>query len=254
MAGEMPMMFEADFPLYVLVDEESGEVLISAEGVLGFFIDPEEQSPEVIFLRGREVNKRRPKAEDAVLEIMNCRREKIGEYFIGRVVRGDAGVKMVEGKVSNVSYRFFGNRCEYPEAEKIWRRWASGVALEKGEWLQWPVCYQNAWLHVVQNSWFASNRRAARYGIDDVAYLDGAQISTKSGFYCALGEAVNGTGGYFGSNLDALADCISSSYGEGPLVKIIWRNFQASQSSLDSVFLESVMSVMREFRVDVATC
>lgn len=95
------------------------------------------------------------------------------------------------------------------------------VALEKGEWLQWPASHHSAWLHVVQNAWFASNHRVARYGVNDVAHLDGAQISTKSGFFCALGEAVDGPGGYFGSNLDALADCISSSFGEGPPVKIV---------------------------------
>ncbi|MCE7548741.1 hypothetical protein LZG43_01875 [Streptomyces thermodiastaticus] len=36
-----------------------------------------------------------------------------------------------------------------------------------------------------------------------------------------MGEAVNGPGGYFGSHLDALVDCISSSFGEGPPVKIV---------------------------------
>ncbi|MFI1161274.1 barstar family protein [Streptomyces sioyaensis] len=57
--------------------------------------------------------------------------------------------------------------------------------------------------------------------VDDVAYLDGAHISKKSGFLYALGETVNSTGGYFGANLDDLADCTSSSFGERPLVRII---------------------------------
>ncbi|WP_234437108.1 barstar family protein [Streptomyces maremycinicus] len=90
--------------------------------------------------------------------------------------------------------------------------------------------------------------------MEEVVHLDGGQISTKSGFYCALGEAVNGPGGYFGSNLDALADCISSGFGEGPPARIIWRNFQASQESLDRAFLDSIVGLMREFRVDLATC
>lgn len=240
--------------MYVLSDEESGNVLVAAEEVEGFFVDPQEESPEVVFLRAHEVNKDRRRTEAAVLEIMNPQGGKIGEYFVGRVVRIDLGIESPNDKISSVSYRIFGNRCEYPKAAKIWRRWASGVALVKGEWLQQPVSYQSTWLHVVQNSWFASNRRAARYGVGDVADLDGEHISTKSGFYCALGEAVNGPGGYFGSNLDALAECISSSSAERPPLKIVWRNFQTSQNSLDPAFLESVMGIMREFRVDVATC
>lgn len=84
--------------------------------------------------------------------------------------------------------------------------------------------------------------------------LDGAQMPTKSGFLCVLGEAVNGPGGYFGSNLYALADGISASFREGPPVKIVWRYFRVSQNSLDRAFVNSVIEVMSEFNVDVAIC
>lgn len=181
MAGELPVVGKVDFPLYVVSDEESGGVLVAAEGVEGFFVDPEAESPEVAFLRVHEVEKGRRRVEDAVMAVMNRQREKIGEYFIGRAVLGDLGVGEPGGNILRVAFRFFGNRCEYPEAERIWPRWASGVALEKGEWVRWPANYQGAWLHVVQNSWFASNRRAARYGVEDVVHLDGGQISTKPG-------------------------------------------------------------------------
>ncbi|MGV9932141.1 barstar family protein [Streptomyces olivaceoviridis] len=254
MTGELPMTFDADFPMYVVTDEESGEVLLAAEEVEGFFVDPEGESPEVVFLRAHRVEKDRRRTDNAVLEIVNRRQEKVGEYFIGRAVLGDTGMKLPDGKISSVSYRFFGNRCEYPGAAAVWRRWASSVAMEKGEWLQWPVSHHGAWLHVVQNAWFTSNHRAVRYGVDEVAHLDGDHIFTKSGFFCALGEAVNGPGGYFGSNLDALADCLSSSLDEKPLVRVVWRNFRASQEVLDRAFLDSAIEVMREFRVDIAIC
>ncbi|MBL7498718.1 barstar family protein [Frankia sp. CNm7] len=254
MTSELPMVVEEDFPLYVVADEESGGVLVAAEEVEGFFVDPGEEAPEVIFLRAHEVNMGRRRSEDAVLRIVNRRREKIGEYLIGRVVLGDVGKESSDGKISSVPYRFFGDRCEYPGAARIWRRWALAVAMEKGEWLQWPASHHGAWLHVVQNAWFASNHRAVRYGADDVVHLDGAQISTKPGFFCALGEAVNGPGGYFGSNLDAMADCISSSFREGSQMKIVWQDFRMSQESLGRAFVDSVMEVMREFKVDVAIC
>ncbi|MFE4592146.1 barstar family protein [Streptomyces laurentii] len=251
MVSELPAIGEADFPLYVVTDEESGDVLVAAEEVEGFFVDPEEGAPKVAFLRACEVNGDRRRTEDAVLEIVNRGREKIGEYFIGRVVLGEIDTESAGGKISSVPCRFFGDRCDYPGAAKIWRRWASGVAMEKGDWLQWPASHHSAWLHVVQNAWFTSNRRAVRYGVDDIVYLDGARISTKPGFFCAIGEAVNGPGGYFGSNLDALADCISSSLSEGPPLKIVWRNFRASQESLDRAFIDSIMEIMCEFSVDV---
>jgi RNAse (barnase) inhibitor barstar len=254
MASDLPAVDEIDFPMYVVSDEESRRLLVSAEEIEGFFVDPENEPPGVAFLRVHEVEKGKQRVEDAVMAVMNRRREKIGEYLVGRVTLDASGIEGSGGTVSRVAYRFFGTRCEYPEAERIWQRWVSGAALERGEWLRWPVSYQDAWLHVVQNSWFVLNRRAARYGVDEVVHLDGAQISTKSGFYCALGEAVNGPGGYFGASLDALAECISSSFGEGPPARIIWRNFHASQERLDRAYLDSIAGVMREFNVDLSIC
>ncbi|MFG2889731.1 barstar family protein [Streptomyces sp. NPDC048248] len=248
------MLVEVDFPLYAVSDEGTGNVLVAAEEVEGFFVDPEEEPTEVAFLRAHELNKGRRRTEDAVLEIMNRRQEKIGEYFIGRVVLGDTGQESPDGKISRVPYQYFGNRCEYPGAEKIWQRWATGATLHKGEWLQWPVSYQSAWLHVVQNSWFASNHGSAQVGVDCVAHLDGTNISTRSGFFCALGEAVNGPGGYFGSNLDALADCIASRFTKGSTVKIVWKDFDTSRELLSDAFLDSVMGVIRESRVDITVC
>ncbi|MEU2561262.1 barstar family protein [Streptomyces longispororuber] len=253
MASEPTAVGKVDFPLYVVSDEESGRVLVAAEGVEGFFVDPEEESPEVTFLRTHEVGKGRRRTEDAVMAVMNRQQEKIGEYLVGRVVLGYTEIEEPGGNISRVACPVFGNRCEHPEAERIWPRWASEIALEKGEWLRWPASYQGAWLHVVQNSWFASNRRAARYGEGEVVHLDGRHIATKSGFYCELGEAANGPGGYFGSNLDALADCLSSTSGEGPPTRIVWWNFEASQRSLDRAFLDSITELMRECSVDLTT-
>lgn len=43
--------------------------------------------------------------------------------------------------------------------------------------------------------------------------LDGRKIKSPKDFYREIGAAVNGPGGYFGRNLDALADCLRGGYG-----------------------------------------
>lgn len=43
--------------------------------------------------------------------------------------------------------------------------------------------------------------------------IDGADISDLDTFFCALGEAVNGPGGYFGRTLLALEDCLYGAFG-----------------------------------------
>ncbi|MFI6443739.1 barstar family protein [Kitasatospora sp. NPDC050543] len=55
-------------------------------------------------------------------------------------------------------------------------------------------------------------------------HLDGAGITDRPGFYAALGVAVNGPGGYYGSNLDALADCMRGGFGPVPPFTLHWHD------------------------------
>ncbi|YCU77316.1 barstar family protein [Mycobacteroides abscessus] len=43
--------------------------------------------------------------------------------------------------------------------------------------------------------------------------VDGSRVRTRADFFTELGRAVNGPGGYFGSNLDALVDCLRGGFG-----------------------------------------
>ncbi|QXV58748.1 barstar family protein [Amycolatopsis sp. TNS106] len=242
----------ANYPLYVVVEEESRKILVAAEEVTGFFVgSPHDEAAEVEFLGIHEIAAGRHRVDDAILEIMNYRQEKIGEYFVGRVVRSDAYDYATGGQFAKVAYTVFGNRCEYPEAAAIWRHWASDVALLKGEWRRGDASYQSAWLHVVQNSWFASGRSGASRSFDGVARLDGIDILTSSAFYCALGEAIYGPAGYFGTNLDALAECISSTCESERLREVVWQDFSFSRNVLGDSFTESIVELMREFGVSV---
>ncbi|MGV9424684.1 barstar family protein [Streptomyces sp. NPDC003656] len=64
--------------------------------------------------------------------------------------------------------------------------------------------------------------------------LDGTRISTLEDFWRVVGEAVNGTGGYFGRNLDAFADCLSGGFGtpDDDDYVVEWREHQASRERL----------------------
>ncbi|WP_081982360.1 barstar family protein [Streptacidiphilus albus] len=237
--------------MYRLVDEDSQDVLVEAEDVGGFFVEFEEGPAEVNFLGVHHAGTAGRRAEAAVLEVLNRQQEKIGEYFIGRVERRESRIELMGDGSSSSTYRFFGGLCEYPIAAGVWQRWASGVDLLQGEWFDRPTGDLESWLHVVQNSWFASRRRAARYLTGEVVYLDGLKMVAKPGFYCALGEAMNGPGGYFGSNLDALADCLSSEGGQELPLRIEWRSFDASNDALGHAFVNSILDIMQEFHIEV---
>lgn len=64
--------------------------------------------------------------------------------------------------------------------------------------------------------------------------LDGTQIRTLADFWRAIGEAINGPGGYFGRNLDAFADCLSGGFGapDDDDHVVEWRDHRVSREHL----------------------
>ncbi|MFD9598902.1 barstar family protein [Streptomyces sp. NPDC057908] len=64
--------------------------------------------------------------------------------------------------------------------------------------------------------------------------IDGSRVTGLEQFWNVIGEAVNGPGGYFGRNFDALADCLSGGMGtpdDGDFV-FEWRNHALSARAL----------------------
>ncbi|KND31494.1 barstar family protein [Streptomyces acidiscabies] len=64
--------------------------------------------------------------------------------------------------------------------------------------------------------------------------LDGTRIHTLDDFWHTLGSAINGPGGYFGRNLDALVDCLRGGFGtpdDGDYL-IEWHHHDVSREHL----------------------
>ncbi|MFJ9806548.1 barstar family protein [Streptomyces wuyuanensis] len=239
-------------PLYHIVEEESGKVVIAAHEISGFFVETGAQAADVlIYGSARESVRLGKDLPDVELRVVNSLGKAIGSYYIGRV-----GLRStLEGKGSpeqgGFVATFYGHTCRYATAGAIWRRWASGRPLANGEWARYPVESHDSWLHVVQNSWFETGHAAKRYGVGDICVLDGREILGESSFYCALGESVNGPGGYFGSTLDGLADCLASSRNDSAPFELVWEHFSGAQEKMGASLSASVMDVLREFDVDV---
>lgn len=64
--------------------------------------------------------------------------------------------------------------------------------------------------------------------------LDGGLIDSLVGFYCAMGEAVNGPGGYFGHSFFSFDDSLFGGYGLEYPYTLIWRRSELSRQALDS--------------------
>ena len=84
--------------------------------------------------------------------------------------------------------------------------------------------------------------------------IDGRKIKSSSDFYREIGAAVNGAGGYFGRNLDALADCLRGGFGtpEHRPYEFEWQHSAVSQRYLNEVrygqrtFFDAIQDVFSE--------
>ncbi|MGV9994220.1 barstar family protein [Streptomyces sp. NPDC003374] len=228
---------------YRLIDQETQDVLLTADDLRGFFIAEDLDTQQTLMFAGvQSCNARVRRTETALLQVPDHQGEPIGEYYLGRA--------RLTPSAPDGHLTLQGYTCAYPRAREIWRRWASAEPLPYGEWARHPVDWHESWLHVVQNAWFTGGHRAARYGTDETVTLDGRLLTTGAGFYCALGEAVNGPGGYFGSNLDALDDCLRGSRA-APAFRIEWAHFPHSRRTLGERFMTSLLRLFAEFRIEV---
>jgi RNAse (barnase) inhibitor barstar len=77
--------------------------------------------------------------------------------------------------------------------------------------------------------------------------IDGRKIKSIKDFYREIGVAVNGPGGYFGRNLDALSDCLRGGFGtpEDRPYEFVWEHSAQSRRRLPS-FVDSVRNVFEE--------
>lgn len=81
--------------------------------------------------------------------------------------------------------------------------------------------------------------------------IDGRKILSVNDFYREIGRAVNGRGGYFGENLDALADCLRGGFGtpEDRPFAFDWDHSAASCAHLDATFVAAVREVFDDVGV-----
>jgi hypothetical protein len=81
---------------------------------------------------------------------------------------------------------------------------------------------------------FDATQRPANDPPGSVYHLDSAHITDFTSFLCALGEAINGPGGYFGSSMRALDDCAVGGFGATPPFTLIFHQPDLCYEYLDS--------------------
>lgn len=197
----------------------------------------------------------RARAGDAHLAFLDGSGREIGRYFVNGVtveksVPSARGAGLVDLTV--------GLWCEglLPQADRFWDHLRSGSLTRKGLWHGLDREGRDAWLS-------AALKHRVSLPVEDnsagaVYALDGSNVTDTDGFYCALGEAVNGPGGYFGWNLDAVHDCLGGGWGASPPFTLIWNDSAPARAALGPSltgggerWLDVLMAVFQEHAVSV---
>ncbi|MFJ6406936.1 barstar family protein [Streptomyces hydrogenans] len=122
-----------------------------------------------------------------------------------------------------------------PEGERVWDLIRTGRLNRVGLWHGLAPADRRAWLSVALMSGGYRRQGQSDAPAGRVFTLDGRHIVDEDSFSCALGEAVDGPGGYFGWNLDALDDCLCGGWGATVPFTLHWDSSAVSRERLAEV-------------------
>ncbi|GIH97745.1 barstar family protein [Planobispora siamensis] len=114
-------------------------------------------------------------------------------------------------------------------AREIWELWRTGGPARPNLWAGYERALRHEWSG---SALFHHHSRRPDRPAGHTYHLDGRFITDIEGFYCALGEAINGPGGYFGWNLDALDDCLRGRWGAAPPFRLVWHHADVARRHL----------------------
>ncbi|MER6916125.1 barstar family protein [Streptomyces sp. NPDC000594] len=203
---------------------------------------------------------RRASAGSAHLAFLDAEGVEMGSYFVSDVIATAAERSRHGEGLLDVTVRLW---CEelLPGSAWVWEALRTGQLNRKGLWHSLDAEGRRAWLSVAL--WTRRYQRRAHpedAAPGGVFTLDGRQVVDADSFCCALGEAINGPGGYFGRNLSAVDDCLRGGFGAGPPFTLEWRDSGAATALLLSdrprdrdtrAFFEVLLEIFADRGVDV---
>ncbi|MFI9235727.1 barstar family protein [Streptomyces sp. NPDC053079] len=167
--------------------------------------------------------------EEAALEIRDDRGEPLAERLLWATIHAwrpsTLGADLIDLELDGSLF------TPVPEhARPIWDRWLAGSPNTPGAWADLDSRQRLAWLDTVRER--ACRREHQDRPANHAYELDGRHITDVPSLYLALGEAVNGPGGYFGGCLDALDDCLRGTFGYTAPATLLWPNVTTAREHL----------------------
>ncbi|MGY0489397.1 barstar family protein [Streptomyces sp. WG-D5] len=223
-------------------DEDEDEFWGFVQDARGLF-DPQEDglrrvellgcSPQGKFLTGlNHLRSRRATVGGAHLAFLDAEGMEMGSYFVSGLTAMAARPSVHGDGLFDVEVRLWCDEL-LPAAADIWDLLRRRNIDRKGIWQDLDAAGRKAWLSIAL--W--SREYQPRGHSEDAApgqvfIMDGRQVTDINSIYCALGEAINGPGGYFGWNLAAVDDCLRGGFGAKPPFTVEWLHSSTVGSDL----------------------
>ena len=245
--GDVVMIEGPSIQRYAAISAEDSGLLFKFSDVHGFYTgnwrcldsfadeSPAEPGRRTMRITGVDFSQRPDLAEGVQLDsdgvglddvwigILSNDGSVIGQYLL-------ADARLTSSELSGYLY-------DVPRvtAERVWEIWRQGRPREINSWESLPVGERESWLEVVARYSFGPAGRINATGDPREYSLAGSRIRDIASFFCALGEAVNGPGGYFGWNFSALHDCLMGGWGALPGFSLDWDDAGVSASFLSGL-------------------
>ncbi len=111
----------------------------------------------------------------------------------------------------------------------LWDLWRAGGPVELNQWAELDRSDRYLWVRAAA----AHRIHTADKPEGTVYHLDGRHVTDYDAFYCAIGEAINGPGGYFGGDAFWLHE--NAATGDGgatPGFRLIWHDSAVARAHL----------------------
>ncbi|MFI6787396.1 barstar family protein [Nonomuraea sp. NPDC050383] len=235
-------------PKFLLIDGD-GQVLGACLDAEGVFVEPtksaESATVEILgclpvqrlrdYLEGSKRYRLRNPLWLEGLRMLDAAGEPLADFWVGEIIEWRPS-QLDPERVDIIAE--WGYDSPRSGARHIWERWRTARPDQINQWAVYGSEGRREWLTVVGRSSFRQTGPADRPA-GRTYHLDGAHVTDETSFYLAAGEAINGPGGYFGWNLDALNDCLCGGFGATTPFTLIWSDSQAARQSL-TVILEEM--------------
>lgn len=134
---------------------------------------------------------------------------------------------------------------------QLWERWRQSAPTTKNEWAHDDEDRRRDWLKVVSLYHDSHAMISNQDVVPNVFEMDGTFITDYASFFCAIGEAICGVGGYFGKNIYSLIDCTYGGYGAISPFTLMWYNSEIAKNSLDQQAWNNEIEAVRQENIDI---